>query len=205
MSKQNKQDNLFKERFGIETPIVYIEDVRIQRGCQEEFMQAWKKFYRRAKPLTSPSRHERLASCLRRIWRKKNDALYCQRVTIRFIDQNVGFGVFAVEDIPPYSTLTHYAGILRPERSIQTERDSTFAFTKFKPFSIDAMHYGNWARFMNHGEEGKPETNVIAWEIYLPAGPRIVFSAGRHGIKKGEQLLYSYGDEYWEEKEFKKL
>lgn len=201
--KKKKNNLVFKQLFGIATPIVYISDIKIQKGVEEEFQTAWKKFYRRAKPLVSPSREEKLKKCMQRIWKEKTDKYYCRRVAIRYIGPKIGFGVFAVEDIPPYSTLTHYAGILRPERSIRPSYDSTFAFTKFKAFSIDAMHYGNWARFMNHGEGSS--INVIPWELYLPEGPRIVFSAGRKGIKKGEQLLYSYGDEYWEEKKFELL
>ncbi len=197
-----KSDAIFKRRFGIQTPITYLWDVRVQKNARKEFTLAWKKFYCRAKPLTSPTRHKRLVSLLQRVWKEQSDERYCQRVAIKYIGEKIGFGVFALENIPPYSSLIHYAGIIRPERSIGANNDSTFAFTKFKPFSIDAMHYGNWARFINHGEEGRPGTNVIAWEIYLPDAPRIVFTAGAKGIKKGEQLLYSYGKEYWQEKAF---
>lgn len=197
---KKKIDPVFKKRFGINSHIVYIPDVKIQRGCEEEFRSIWRNFYPKAKPLVSETREERLLPCLRRIQREGTDEFYCKRITISYINRNVGYGVFATENIPPYSTLIHYAGILRPECSIKESNDSTFAFTDFKEFSIDAAKYGNWARFMNHGEGKK--INVVPWEVYLPEGPRIVFTAGQNGIKKGQQLLYSYGDEYWEEKEF---
>ena len=74
------------------------------------------------------------------------------------------------------------------------------SFTDYKTFSIDAAHNGNWARFMNHAEETSSKNNAIPWEHYLEEGPRIVFTSGARGIKKGEQILYSYGDEYWNEK-----
>ena len=87
------------------------------------------------------------------------------------------------------------------DSEINPSHDSTFSFTDLKNYSIDAMKAGNWTRFINHGDEKSPRTNAIPWETYIEDfGPRIVLTAGTHGIKQGEQILYSYGDSYWEGK-----
>lgn len=127
-----------------------------------------------------------------------DDLSFTTRVEIRYISKKVGYGVFAKERIPPYSVLNSYAGLMRPDKAIATDNDSTFMFSEFLSFSLDAAKQGNWCRFMNHSPPRNPHTNVVAWEHYSDWGPRIIFTACRHGIKKGAQLLYSYGDQYWE-------
>ncbi len=193
---------LFKKRFKIETPIQYIEDMEVSKQIKKNFMRSWKRFYSKSEPIISPYREERLSAFFRQLERDGSDERYCLRVEIRFINPVVGYGVFAKENIAPYSTLHHYVGVLMIDKKIHPDDNSTFSFTHYKTYSINAMKKGNWTRFMNHSPDGNPKTNVIPWEYYLPEGPRIVFTSGRFGIKKGMQLLYSYGDDYWEDRKF---
>lgn len=193
-------DPIFKKKFGIKTPIVYLEDIKVDKKIEPRFRRAWKRFYNKAKPLVSDTRQERFDAYFRQLERDGCDDRYCSRVSIRFINPVVGYGVFAKEDIPPYSTLHLYSGVLMLDDEIDPDHDSTFSFTDLKNYSIDAMKAGNWTRFMNHSDESDPTNNVIPWEYYREDGPRIVFTSGNYGIKKGEQLLYSYGESYWEEK-----
>ncbi|MEM7175631.1 MAG: SET domain-containing protein-lysine N-methyltransferase [Chlamydiota bacterium] len=194
-------DAVFKYRFNICTPIRYLSDLQIDQSIEKRFWRSWKRFYQRSEPLISDYRQERFEAFFRQLERDGSDERYCRRIEIRFINPKVGFGVFAKEFIPPYSTLNHYAGILMLDREIKSNHDSTFSFTDLKNYSIDAMKAGNWTRFINHGNEKNPKTNAIPWETYLEnIGPRIVLTAGPHGIKPREQILYSYGDSYWEGK-----
>ena len=194
-------DIIFKHRFNIFTPIRYLNDLQIEESIQKRFCRAWKRFYQRSDPIISDYRQERFEAFFRQLERDGSDERYCRKIEIRFINPKVGFGVFAKESIPPYSTLNHYTGILMLDRDIKSSHDSTFSFTDLKTYSIDAMKAGNWTRFINHGDEKSPRTNAIPWEIYLEErGPRIVLTSGRHGIKRGDQILYSYGDSYWEGK-----
>ena len=192
-------DRIFKKRFGIETPIRYLSDVVVKENIQLRFRRSWKRFYGGAEPLISSYRQERFEAFFRQLQRDGCDERYCRKIVIRFINSKVGFGVFAAEDFPPYSTLNHYAGILMLDREICAKHDSTFSFTDIKRYSIDAMEAGNWTRFINHGKEKSLRTNSIPWEVYLEdLGPRVVLTAGVRGIRKGEQILYDYGDSYWE-------
>ena len=196
---------IYKKRFGIRTPIVYLENMEVDEKVRDRFQKSWKRFYPKAKSIISESRGERLEAFFRQLKKDGTDERYCKRVTIRRINSHVGFGVFATEDIPPYSTLHHYAGVLMHDDDLDPDHDSTFSFTDYKNYSIDAMEKGNWTRFMNHSPDGNPKTNVIPWDYYLPEGPRVVFTSGQYGIKKDQQLLYSYGDTYWEERKFSSL
>lgn len=200
-----REDPTFKERFGISTPIKYVHDIVVDPKYQKAYEKAWKKFRKEIEQVGSIYRRKRFDALLRRIQKLKDDLPYTKRVAIRFINKDVGYGVFAKEYIPPYSILNSYGGILKPDKLVNPDNDSTFMFSDFPEFSIDAAKAGNWCRFMNHSPEGSKKTNAVAWEHYSKWGPRIIFTACNRGIKKGAQLLYSYGDSYWEDDVFKKL
>jgi len=196
MIKKRQIDPIFKRYFGIETPIIYISDNKIQKSVEKRFQISWKRFYNRSSSTLSLSRTKQFDLFFRKLKKDGCDERFVRRVTINFINHVVGFGVFAKTDIPPYSTLNHYSGVLISDKDIEPHRNSTFSFTGYKAFSIDAMEHGNWCRFMNHCDEGD---NVIPWEYYHESGPKIVFTSGSKGIKQGAQLLYSYGKDYWSE------
>ncbi len=192
-----KVDKNFHEIFGIKTKIEYLSDVVIEEKYKKDFLKKWKKFYKKGKDGLSKTRKKQIEAFYKKFNKEKTDISFCDKIEIRFISKQMGHGVFAKEDIPKYTILNHYAGILRPDKVVADDNDSSFGFPDFKGYSIDAQDQGNWARFMNHSEN----TNVVVWEYYLSIGPRIFFTSGPNGIKKGEQLTYSYGDIYWDEED----
>lgn len=193
-----KEDPTFKERFGISTPIIYSHDVIVEPKWKEKYDRAWKRFCNLYEPSGSLVRRKRFDALLKRVEELGDDLPFTKLIEIRHINKKVGFGVFAKVDIPRNCLLNHYGGLLRPDKAIADNNDSTFMFEHFKSFSIDAQTVGNWCRFMNHCDDKHPASNVVAWEHYSDWGPRILFTAGPKGIKKGAQLLYSYGESYWE-------
>jgi len=57
----------------------------------------------------------------------------------------------------------------------------------------------NLARFMNHAEDGNGEpgsANCAAWTLWEPS-PRVLLFAARD-IEEGEELVWDYGEQYWE-------
>lgn len=198
-------DPLFAKKFRIKTPIKYLYDVEVEKGKKKLFEIRWEKAYKRADDDLSDTRRRAFEVYFRRFKREGDDSFYTKRLAIRYLGSKVGYGVFSKESIAPYLTLGHYAGILRPDQEIDEKNDSTFSFGDFPLFSIDAKKAGNWVRFMNHSELRDPKTNVVAWEYYTEEFPYILVTAGSRGIKKGEQLLYSYGDKYWHENLFKQF
>ncbi len=201
-SMSKKKDLVFAQKFKISTPIRYLFDVEVEKGSKKLFEKAWKRAFNRIKDELSETRKKAFDAYFRRLERSKDDTFYTNRLSIKYISRKVGFGVFAKEAIAPYTTIGHYTGVFRPDKEIDPNNDSTFYFGDFPLFSIDALNAGNWVRFMNHSNYGDTKTNVVAWEYYTPRGPYILFTAGPKGIKKGAQLLYSYGDQYWHDKHF---
>ncbi|MEC8307060.1 MAG: SET domain-containing protein-lysine N-methyltransferase [Chlamydiota bacterium] len=191
---------MFDAHFQLATSIRYLKEIEIPPFLQQTFKRAWKPFYSNYSSHLSTTRKKQFQQFAETVARHPYDQKYCHRVMIDAISQQVGYGVFATVDIPPYSILHQYSGILVRERDANPHSDSLFAFSKFSGFCIDAAEAGNWTRFMNHAPLGHPAQNVIVWEYYRPAGPMIIFTAGSQGISQGSQLLYSYGDDYWKKK-----
>lgn len=199
--RKKRVDPVFKERFNVKTPIEYLMYSKIDPKIEEKFKKYYKRFLARTNPDISKHRKAKCEAFFRQMERKGCDKHWCQRFDIKYIGKNVGYGVFAKEAIPPYSTLHHYTGLLVHDDDLNPDHDSTFAFSGINNYSLDALNMGNWTRFMNHSDIGTETNNVVAWEYYGKEMPAIVFTSGPRGIKKGDQLLYSYGDEYWDEKE----
>ncbi len=198
LMRKSTHDPTYLDSFQIKTPIVYLSDVVIADECKKNFSKDWGKFQKRHSDDLSKTRKAALKRFMRRIATESSDAFTRNWVSIRYIGKTMGYGVFAKCAIPPYKTITHYAGLLTFDADIKQQNDSTFVITDFPKYAINGASHGNWSRFMNHADEDDDAKNVIPWELYLPEGPRIVFTAGSRGIKKGEQLLYSYGDSYWD-------
>jgi len=194
----------FIERFNTKPPVKYIEENVIAKRYAADYKQKYDRFFKKYKQKLSKTRRKQFDAFLKYI-KKHGDLKYCKRIDLRYISKKVGYGVFAKEDIPPYSTLHHYIGEIIPSNKLNPDHDSTFSFELFDDYSIDAMKKGNWTRFMNHSDVGEPTNNVTVWEYYTKDGPEIIFTSGPRPIKKGTQLLYSYGEEYWEDKKALKL
>jgi SET domain-containing protein len=190
----------FKERFKTSPPVRYIEESALKDRYKSDFKRKYAKFYKSYKEVLSETRKKQFEAFFRNLERLPNDLKYCSRVSLRYISKKVGYGVFAKEDIAPYSVLHHYVGEIIPTKNLKAEHDSTFSWELFPDYSIDAMKKGNWCRFMNHCDVGKPGNNAVVWEYYTKDAPYIVFTSGPRGIKKGAQILYSYGEEYWSER-----
>lgn len=190
----------FKDRFNIDPPVKYIEEESIHKAYLSDYQGLYNKFFKNFTPSLSKTRTKQFIAYFKKLEKAGNDLAYCKRVSLKYISKKVGYGVFAKEDIPPYSVLCHYVGVVIPTKNLKAEHDSSFSFEHFPNYSIDAMKKGNWARFMNHSDLGSATNNVTVWEYYSPHGPKIVFTSGAKGIKKGAQLLYSYGEEYWEDR-----
>jgi len=192
-----KYNNLFFKRFGIRSSFTYLPELVVCKEDLTAFTRAWKKKYHaRLNKDLSPTRKKQFDRFFKKLDKLGDDALFCEKIKIKHIDKHIGYGVFAKEDIPPYAILNQYTGVIRKDTKQDDANDSVFAISCLDHFSIDGKEQGNWTRFMNHSCENP---NVAVWEYFRPDGPRIVFTAGSKGIKKGEELLYSYGEDYWVE------
>jgi len=121
------------------------------------------------------------------------------KVSIRFIDEKVGFGVFAEQRIPSCAYAGEYRGqilerkVKPPREKVHCVRYTTWEMGRRK-FIIDAETKGNFTRFINHSS--KP--NLSLQSVYWRGIPRMIFVALKE-IHEGTQLTFDYGTFFWKE------
>lgn len=125
---------------------------------------------------------------------------YLPQITIQWIDEKWGFGVFAVEDIPPGRFVGEYTGIVRKRKFFtDTKNNYCFEYTignwERNPFVIDAERQGNHTRFINHSSE----PNLEPFSVFSGDVMHIILIT-KSLIKSGQQLCYDYGDNFWKKR-----
>ena len=116
---------------------------------------------------------------------------------IRYSDSMRGFGVFASEDLPPYSLVGEYTGEIT--LSLASDYMWTYPFELDVEdgyvFGLDAKAKGNSMRFVNHANV----TNVDV--LYVPHNNIWkIFYVTSEAIPRDTQLFVSYGGAYWNER-----
>ena len=123
---------------------------------------------------------------------------YMAPLSIRFINDQIGYGVFAEADIAEGEMVGEYTGQINDTATLKTTKYTwVYPVThdqRGKPvsLSLDALKFGNEMRYVNH--DYKPNAAMQT----IPQGGiwHIVYIANRP-IKKGEQILTNYGTGYW--------
>lgn len=118
-------------------------------------------------------------------------------ITIKWIDATIGYGAFALQDLSEGIFIGEYTGSVR--RLFRRHPDQNpYCFhypTKLwslKYFAVDSMHEGNLTRFINHSNT----PNLYPLCLVDRGLLHQVLIAAR-GIKRGEQLTFDYGEDYW--------
>lgn len=120
-------------------------------------------------------------------------------VSIRHVDNEVGYGVFAEQRIPPCGYLGEYTGCIQQKASKLLKdkqycvRYSVWNITR-KNFTVDAEKRGNFTRFINHSAN----PNLGLQSVYWKGIPRMIFVALQE-ILPGTQLTFDYGSYFWKE------
>ncbi len=192
----------FSEKFDISFPneAFYIPDVQIDPDSMEPFFKMWFKFIE--EELKNTGEDKQFIPYLKRLKRKGHDDYYSERIFIEKVSDHVGYGVFAKVNIPKNSVIGQYAGILRylddEDELLEDVNGYLFSFPDeaiLENWVIDARIYGSFARFINHASK---QANLKPIEFLSYQGPMVMF-VSRRKILAGEQLLYNYGDTYWED------
>lgn len=115
-------------------------------------------------------------------------------VAVKYCAAIRGKGLYAMEDIAPGQLIGLYSGVLtRDEDTVDGNR---YLFGVGGGCSIDAACCGNYTRAINN-TTGR-YANADAYKIKLPGChvPQIAFLASKQ-IRKGQQILFSYGRQYF--------
>jgi hypothetical protein len=120
-------------------------------------------------------------------------------VRLRWIDNHVGWGVFAEEDLKPMRYIGEYAGNVRRKKRSDVHNAYCFQYAivedESTPYTIDALDQGGIVRFINHSSS----PNLMSALATKQNLCHIVLFASRL-IRKGEQLCYNYGPDYWKKR-----
>jgi len=133
-------------------------------------------------------------------FRKEISRRFFPPVSIRWIDEKMGYGVFAEELIQTGSYIGEYTGVVRKRTRWKDRRnDYCFEYTIgdwiYNPFIIDAKEQGNFTRYINH----RDDPNIESLSVYADGVMHIIFVATRP-IPKGAELCYHYGDTFWKKR-----
>jgi hypothetical protein len=102
---------------------------------------------------------------------------------------SAGLGLFAGEDIPKGACIIEYFGrTISPAEEYTINSKYLFEISSKK--TIDGSTRKNKARYINHSCRPNAEPKIIKGKVLIMATRR---------IKEGEEILYDYGKEYWNE------
>lgn len=129
----------------------------------------------------------------------KNELLnsHVTSVSIRYINECMGFGLFAEENIPKGSWIGEYTGLVRPLYRHHQDHN-TFCLhypTRFWSWDfriVDASMGGNELRFINHSECPNLTPRYLLDRQLL----HFTLFTNRL-IQKGEELTFDYGKDFW--------
>ncbi len=127
----------------------------------------------------------------------KIEEAYIPQVSVRWIDEKIGYGLFAEEDISMGDYAGEYTGIVRRNDRRYFEPLNNYCYEYpvddeiGRSFVIDATQ-GNLTRFINHSLS----PNLQPVHVYYDGFYHLIFIA-MHKILQGQQLSYDYGKSYW--------
>lgn len=118
---------------------------------------------------------------------------------IKWISPLIGYGLFSSEDIPQYSFIGEYTGVIRKRKwKLDKYNDYIFGYVTANsstPFVIDAHDKGNYTRFINHSDE---PSLYSTWVVIKNVCHVILVT--KEFVPKDTQLTYDYGPTYWKKR-----
>lgn len=138
-----------------------------------------------------------LACWLGKLHSKELDEAHIPDITIRWIHETVGYGIFTNKPFAQWEFIGEYTGILRRRRLIFPDvNDYCFMYPRewisTKVFTIDSQAHGNFTRFINHSDT----PNVESVAVFHGGIFHILFRTLK-AIPANTELTYDYGDIYW--------
>ncbi len=125
-------------------------------------------------------------------------------IYLKWINDKVGYGCFADEDIPPNTLIGEYTGEIQlKEEANQSNQvwnwnypsHGKFSEQYLQSMSLSAFKIGNEIRFINHSDA----PNCKSVFVFTDGAWCVIYVANKL-IKKNEEILVSYGKAYWYKK-----
>ncbi|THH32107.1 hypothetical protein EUX98_g2085 [Antrodiella citrinella] len=108
-------------------------------------------------------------------------------------------GLFATKKIPPRTHILYYLGEVHCDDRPESDYDLSLYRTRTGvSVGVDASRMGNEARFINDFRGVKLKPNAVLKDQRIAAGDLCIgIWSGTEVIKKGEEILISYGKGFW--------
>jgi len=103
-----------------------------------------------------------------------------------------GLGLFAEEDIKKGEIIIEYIGNILNKEEADAISSNQYLFEINRNKTIDGSPRYNTARYVNHACEGaeNAESDIIKGRVFIKAIKK---------INKGDEILYDYGEEFFNE------
>ena len=101
-----------------------------------------------------------------------------------------GLGLFADEDIEKGEKIIEYIGKILLGKEAEEVKSNMYLFEVSKNKTIDGSVRWNKARYINHSCAGNAESEIRKGRVFIIA---------TKNIKKGEEITYDYGEEFFNE------
>ncbi|HEX2583400.1 MAG TPA: SET domain-containing protein-lysine N-methyltransferase [Chlamydiales bacterium] len=120
-------------------------------------------------------------------------------VSLRWIDDEMGWGVFAEKEFDPMTFIAEYSGLVRRRRRGDDQNSYCFEYLimpeEETDYLIDAQDQGGISRYINHSSSPNLSSSMISCN-----GVSHIILYTNKCIKTGEQLFYDYGPTYWKKR-----
>jgi len=128
-------------------------------------------------------------------WKREIEEGFIPSVSVRFVEENVGYGLFAEEDLLEGAFLGEYVGEVRKNDDHFFISDYLYTYPLCdeigRNFVIDAIK-GTLTRFVNHSFA----PNLVAQYAFVDGVYHMILITLKP-IVRGEQLMFNYGKKYW--------
>jgi uncharacterized protein len=163
-------------------------------GIQFVDFRTLRKVARRTKEGSMDAEHKWLSAYFRQ---EVLDQTGIPPVSLRWIDDEIGWGVFAERDLQKTEFIAKYSGIVR--KRVRRDAKNAYCFEypleigEPSPYVIDAQDIGGISRYINHSST----PNLSSLSVHIEGFNHIILFTIKK-IPKGEQLCYDYGPGYWQ-------
>ena len=161
---------------------------------------SYRELYKVIKKCPGPVKSGLIGEDMRALFDKNSEKIkrgYVSDVIIKWVDEKMGYGLFANEPIKKGEFIGEYAGLLII-RYLVNGGGGDYCM-RYPNLSLGLMHYtldaeklGNEMRFANHNYTPNMQPTV-ALENGLSHSALVAL----RDIEPGEQLTYDYGEDYW--------
>ena len=104
---------------------------------------------------------------------------------------SAGLGLFAVEPVKRGTWIIEYVGkVISGRQAVADYPENKYLFETSAVRMIDGATRSNTARYINHSCKPNCEVDIIGGRVFIKAIKR---------IETGEEFLYDYGKEYFDE------